>query len=129
MPIKVSCPRCGKSLTVPDSEGGLAALCNACGQRLVIPMPAAESAGVMRLPTFEEAASRAAAEKVERPAVPVGAVSEGRVQGAAEDGGAGSGRHTSWVLLAAMIGVSLIVGAAVSVIATRPSAWERKHRA
>ena len=39
----------------------------------------------MRLPTFEEAASRAVAEKVERPAVPVGAVSEGRVRGEAED--------------------------------------------
>src|SRR5258706_12710753 len=74
MPIKVICPRCARSLTVPDSEGGLAALCNACGQRLVIPatiMPPVEPPPVSELSTFEEWAKEQPPEKVIRPATPV----------------------------------------------------------
>ena len=37
MPIKLMCPNCRRSLTVPTSDAGKPALCNACGQRLEIP--------------------------------------------------------------------------------------------
>lgn len=38
MHIKLDCPNCGRSLTLPESEAGLPALCNACGHRLIIPL-------------------------------------------------------------------------------------------
>ena len=37
MPIKLTCPNCQRTLMVPKSDAGKAAMCNACGQRLQIP--------------------------------------------------------------------------------------------
>ena len=37
MPIKLMCPNCRRSLSVPMGDAGKAALCNACGQRITIP--------------------------------------------------------------------------------------------
>ena len=38
MPIKLTCPNCRRSLTLPRSDAGKPALCNACGQRIQIPL-------------------------------------------------------------------------------------------
>ena len=37
MPLKVRCPACGKSVRVPESDAGLAAICAACGTQYTIP--------------------------------------------------------------------------------------------
>jgi hypothetical protein len=52
MLFKLTCPNCGRSLLVPDSDAGLPALCNACGQRVQIPYSIAEM-------TFEDVAANA----------------------------------------------------------------------
>jgi hypothetical protein len=52
MLFKLTCPNCGRSLLVPDSDAGLPALCNACGQRVQIPYSIAAM-------TFEDAAANA----------------------------------------------------------------------
>jgi lipopolysaccharide-induced tumor necrosis factor-alpha factor len=38
-PIRYNCPRCGKSLESPRSQGGQKLNCPGCGQRLQIPQP------------------------------------------------------------------------------------------
>jgi len=39
MAIRVHCSQCGRTLSFPDSEAGLPALCNTCGTRLTVPQP------------------------------------------------------------------------------------------
>src|SRR5882757_3206211 len=108
MPIKVICPRCERSLTVPDSEGGLAALCNACGQRLVIPatiMAPVEPPPVSDLSRFEERTQ--------------GDGSLRHELGSETSGGLHRG---FWITFAVIIGLS-VMGGVVAVIAGRPPAW------
>ena len=37
--LKVRCPGCGKSATVPETDAGLLAVCLACGERYTVPEP------------------------------------------------------------------------------------------
>src|SRR5262245_16044483 len=37
MPINMSCPSCGKTLSAPDSAAGKKAKCPACGQVMIVP--------------------------------------------------------------------------------------------
>jgi predicted RNA-binding Zn-ribbon protein involved in translation (DUF1610 family) len=37
MPIKMSCPSCGKTLSAPDSAAGKQAKCPSCGQIMIVP--------------------------------------------------------------------------------------------
>jgi predicted RNA-binding Zn-ribbon protein involved in translation (DUF1610 family) len=41
MPINMSCPSCGKTLSAPDTAAGKKAKCPACGQVMIVPATAA----------------------------------------------------------------------------------------
>jgi hypothetical protein len=52
MPIQLTCPQCHRTLTVSKNDAGKAAMCNACGQRIDIPLvsPLLPEFDVGRLP-------------------------------------------------------------------------------
>ena len=74
MPIRFSCPHCGKSLKVPDEHAGKAGRCPQCRQRVEIP-EAADDAGASSpavpppQPPSPPAEPPAAGEKPARPSV------------------------------------------------------------
>ena len=50
MSIKVTCPQCERTLAVPASDAGKAAMCNACGQRVMIPYADVSTMELGKLP-------------------------------------------------------------------------------
>ena len=46
MPINMSCPSCGKTLSAPDSAAGKRAKCPSCGQIMIVPGAAQQAGGL-----------------------------------------------------------------------------------
>ncbi len=46
MPIKMTCPSCGKTLSAPDNAAGKQAKCPGCGQIMTVPEAVVEAEGI-----------------------------------------------------------------------------------